>query len=107
MAPDSNPRGFATAVTREPGAAIYLRTVAGLLAALSVLALGVSIYCQLAIYQRPLLTGDMCFDEKAQFISRLRPQRTDIIAAGSSLTLNDLSSDALLREMPAYSTLLN
>jgi hypothetical protein len=86
----------------------YIRSVVVLLAAF------VAVCAALLIFIRrrgelppPPLTDEMAFNEKAQFLKRLPPNRVDIVVAGSSITLNDLSSDALLEQIPSHPGMVN
>lgn len=53
------------------------------------------------------LTASISFNEKALFVRGALHSRYDIVAAGSSMTLNNLSSDVLSEEMPDHPHVLN
>ncbi len=53
------------------------------------------------------LTSELFFNEKAQFVRSRRGTTFDIMIAGSSLSVNDLSSDALLGELPGNPSMIN
>jgi hypothetical protein len=86
----------------------YLRTVIVAIACCGVLAFGALIYVRHHGEVPPFpLSGILCLDEKARIIRGLHTGSPDIIAVGSSMTLNSLSSDTLLSEIPGHLTMLN
>ena len=97
------------AALREPaGAGIYLRTLLGLLAACLVFSVILLNYAQRHGDLPPApLTSELFFNEKAQFVRDHRGQIFDIMIAGSSLSVNDLSSDAFLEEIPNHPSMIN
>lgn len=53
------------------------------------------------------LTGNVDFNEKALFVRKALRSPYDVVAAGSSMALNNLSTDVLTAEMPGRPRVLN
>ena len=53
------------------------------------------------------LSGNVCFDEKVAFLRHRQSKECDVLVIGSSMALNNIDSQALLRHFPAGTRLIN
>jgi hypothetical protein len=108
MASSKQIRPSVTALAAPASAGTYFQTLIGLLVAFGMLCAGLLIYANRDGELPPApLTAEVSFNEKAQFIRSMDGRNFDIIAAGSSLAVNDLTSDVLLEEIPSHPSLIN
>jgi hypothetical protein len=80
------------------------------LAALILIGLPASFLCWAYSQGRlvaPALTGNLCFDEKALFLHNRPDKQCDVLVIGSSMALNNVESQSLLKHLPAGTRLLN
>lgn len=106
----SSETGAATALARVPsnGAARYVAQVAVAFAmSLAVIAVVLAAAHSFGVLPPAPLTGNLSFDEKALFVRNALPYEYPIVAAGSSMTLNNLSTDALAAGLPGHPRILN
>ncbi len=89
-------------------ASVYLGIMLGSFCGVWLLLIGVLYGAQLAGILPPVpLTASISFNEKAMFVRKALHSRYDIVAAGSSLTLNNLMAGVLADEMPDHPRVLN
>jgi hypothetical protein len=55
----------------------------------------------------PALSGNVCFDEKARFMRNRASKQCDVLVIGSSMALNNIESEAMLKQLPPGTHLLN
>jgi len=55
----------------------------------------------------PALSGNVCFDEKVRFLRNNPSKECDVLVIGSSMALNNIDSEAMLKQLPEGTRLLN
>jgi hypothetical protein len=55
----------------------------------------------------PALSGNVCLDEKVRFLRDSPTKQCDVLVIGSSMALNNIDSEALLKHLPAGTRFLN
>lgn len=86
----------------------YLATAAAVAGGLAVLvAAGAYLCARIGLAPPPAITGDISFNEKALFINRRGGADCDVLAVGSSMTLSNLSTDAMREGLPRGTRFLN
>jgi hypothetical protein len=77
---------------------------------LAVLAIPASFFCWANTQGRlvaPALSGNVCFDEKLRFLRNRPSKECDVLVIGSSMALNNLDSEAMLKHLPQGTQVLN
>jgi hypothetical protein len=97
-----------TALAAPASAGTYFQTLIGLMVAFGIFCVGLLIYANRHGELPPApLTSEVSFNEKAQFVRGMDGRNFDIITAGSSLAVNDITSDLLLEEIPSHPSMMN
>jgi hypothetical protein len=98
-------------IERKPvgaSAVLYLGVMLGSFCVTLLVLIGILYSAKLAGMLPPIpLTDSIVFNEKAMFVRGALHERYDIVAAGSSMTLNNLAADVLTEEMPDHPRILN
>jgi hypothetical protein len=55
----------------------------------------------------PALSGNVCLDEKVRFLRNSPTKQCDVLVIGSSMALNNIDSEAMLKHLPLGTRLLN
>ena len=55
----------------------------------------------------PAISGNVCFDEKVRFLRNSPTKQCDVLVIGSSMALNNIDSEAMLKHLPPGTRLLN
>jgi hypothetical protein len=81
-----------------------------MLVALVVIAIPASFLCWAHSQGRlvaPALSGNVCFDEKVRFLRNRPSKECDVLVIGSSMALNNIDSEAMLKHLRPGTRLLN